>query len=86
VDSVGESITDRNLNAEQENQLLQLQQGCHDVLKEIEALLFKYRSLGTNRIRKWKWIGWGREKVPDIRQRLNTSVAMLTSFNTTIVT
>jgi hypothetical protein len=78
------TMKERTLDTSQKAYLHRLQEGCQDVLEELETLLNKYKSLGTNRKWKWKWISWGREKVPDIRQRLISNIGMLTSFNTTL--
>jgi hypothetical protein len=84
VDLVSLNLADRELNAVQQTYLKQLRGGCQEMLEEVEAMLTKYESLGTNRKLKWKWIGWGKERAPGIRQRLALNIGMLTSFNTTL--
>jgi hypothetical protein len=82
LELVSLTVKERRLDASQELYLRRLQQGCQTVLVELETLLSKYKSLGTNKKWKWKWITWGGEKVIDIRQRLISNIGMLTSFNT----
>ena len=72
------------LSASKGEDLRQLINGCKSVLQELEELLQKYKSLGTQSRRTWDRLRWGRGPVKDIKQRLVTSTASLTSFNTSL--
>ena len=72
------------LSASKGEDLRQLINGCKSVLQELEELLQKYKSLGTQSRRTWDRLRWGRGPVKDIRQRLVSSTASLTSFNTSL--
>lgn len=85
VDSVAEAVARNEIDPNQRDRLVQMQNGCFDVLKEMEGLISRYRSLGTNRVQKWRWIGLGSRRVPGIRQRLNSNIGLLTSLHTSIV-
>ena len=76
--------TAHGLSASQGEDLRQLINGCESVLQELEELLQRYKSLGTQSRRTWDRLRWGRGPVNDIRQRLISSTASLTSFNTSL--
>jgi len=73
-----------NMDTEREAHLLQIGNGCHDVLKELESLLTKYDSLGTQTQRTWDRMRWGVEDIASIRLRLISNTGMLTAFNASI--
>ena len=76
--------TAHELSASKGEDLRQLINGCKSVLQELEELLQRYKSLGTQSRRTWDRLRWGRGPVKDIRQRLISSTASLTSFNTSL--
>lgn len=76
--------TAHDLSASKGEDLKQLINGCKSVLQELEELLQRYKSLGTQSRRTWDRLRWGRGPVKDIRQRLISSTASLTSFNTSL--
>ena len=76
--------TAHDLSESKAEDLKQLIDGCKSVLQELEALLQRYKSLGTQSRRTWDRLHWAREPVKDIRERLRSSTALLTSFNTSL--
>lgn len=76
--------TANNLSESQKEDLGRLMNGCKSVLQELEELLQRYKSLGTQSRRTWDRLRWGKGPVKDIRQRLISSTASLTSFNTSL--
>jgi hypothetical protein len=84
VDDVRVTIKESGLNESRTEEILHLGQGCLDCLIDLEALLRKYQSLGTRSKRTWDRLGWEREKIADIRQRLISNTGLLTSFNTSL--
>ena len=73
-----------DLSNSKEEDLRRLINGCKSVLQELEELLQRYKSLGTQSRRTWDRLRWGKGPVKDIRQRLISSTASLTSFNTSL--
>ena len=58
--------------------------GCNSILEDLEELLQKYKSLGTQSKRTWDRLRWSKRPVKDIQRRLISSTASLTSFNTSL--
>ena len=77
-------LSEQPLEPERRKQLDVLGKGCRDVLKDLEVLLKKYDSLGTQSQRTWDRVGWAFEDISSLRERLVCSTAMLTAFNTAI--
>lgn len=82
---VQESVNDHEPSPSKMNDLKQLIEGCNDVLKELQSLLQKYKSLGTQSRRTWDRLRWGEEHVESIRQRVISNIGLLTSFNVSII-
>jgi hypothetical protein len=61
--------------------LVEIKDGCHDVLRDLERLLEKYESLGSDKQRTRDKVKWGLEEVSEVRERLSINVNLLTSFN-----
>jgi hypothetical protein len=61
--------------------ILDLGQGCLDCLHDLEALIRKYESVGSRARRAWDRMGWEKEKIADIRQRVISNTSLLSSFN-----
>ena len=77
---VDESITGYNLTHTQEAGLKTVGNGCHNVLTDLETLVNKYESLGTQSKRTWDRMGWGFQGVADLRSRLTSNTVLLTAF------
>jgi hypothetical protein len=84
VELLGITMKDRDLTPGQETSALQLRDDCQEMLAEIGGMLAKYENIPKSKKWTWRWIGWGKDKVPDIRQRLILNCGLLTSFNTTL--
>ncbi|KAI9678774.1 MAG: hypothetical protein M1817_005831 [Caeruleum heppii] len=54
--------------------------GCHSVLVDIQALVDKYHSLGTQTKRTWDRLGWARQDCAELRARLTSNTALLTAY------
>lgn len=80
-----EMVSQQNLTPEQKAKLAQCRQGCEAVLKDLEGLLNRYESMGTNARRTFDRMGFGMEDITGIRLRLISNVTMLDAFNTTCV-
>lgn len=82
---VSTNILNRHkLEPDQKRQLLKLGEQCHKVIKDLEELVERYESLGTQRQRKRDRLQWGLEEISTIRQRLISSNGALVSFNTAV--
>ena len=80
---------DSILNSNQEDKkrtLNVLVQNCIEVLKELQQLLTRYRSLGTNQKRAWDRVKFGSEGIQEIRNKLMFHTSSLTLFLTTLET
>lgn len=60
-----------------------IKEGCEKVLVDLQSLVEKYESLGTQSKRTWDRMGWGNEDVADIRARLTSNISLLTAFIST---
>ena len=80
-----ELLSQQGLSTGQKVKLTKCQQGCEDVLKDLDALLVKYESLGTNSRRTFDRMGLGMQDMNGIRLRLISNVTMLDAFNNTCV-
>ena len=54
--------------------------GCRNVLIDLETVVSKYESLGTQSKRTWDRMKWGGEDLMQLRVRLTSTVGMLTAF------
>lgn len=68
----------------QVERLLVVGKGCRDVLIQVDAILKKYRSLGSSQRRLRDKLRWHVEKKGNVRIRLMSHTTMLASINSTI--
>jgi hypothetical protein len=54
--------------------------GCRSVLDDLQHVVDKYDSLGTQSKRTWNRLKWGQENVADLRSRLTAQTVMLSAF------
>ena len=76
-----EMLSQQSLTAKQQAGLATCRQGCEDVLQNLNNLLIKYESLGTQSQRTFDRMGFGNQDMKDIRLRLVSNVSMLDAFN-----
>ena len=60
-----------------------IKEGCEKVLIDLQNLVEKYESLGTQGKRTWDRMRWGNEDVAEIRARLTSNISLLTAFIST---
>ena len=60
-----------------------IKEGCEKVLIDLQNLVQKYESLGTQSKRTWDRMRWGNEDVAEIRSRLTSNISLLTAFIST---
>lgn len=83
LEEVRDSIKGKDLSQAKNEDLRQLLRGSERVLVDLDILLKKYHSLGTEKKRAWNRLHW-REPVEDIRLRLVSHVGLLTSFRASV--
>jgi hypothetical protein len=54
--------------------------GCKDVLQNLESLIVKYESLGSNSRRTWDRMRWHSDDITELRARLTSNVVLLTGY------
>ena len=54
--------------------------GCISVLEELQQLVDKYGSLGTQTKQTWDRVRWANEDIVELRARLICNVTLLTAF------
>ena len=54
--------------------------GCYHVLKDLDNLVQKYQSLGTQSKRAWDRMRWGAEDIAQLRARLISNTGLLTAW------
>lgn len=75
-----ETIFRSPLSPESQARLRTIGDGCQCVLGDLQALVDKYESLGTQSRRTWDRMKWGAEDIVEIRSRLTSNATMLTAF------
>ena len=82
LDEVQESISEHELGRRKRTQLAKLINDCNGVLKDLQGLLEKYKSLATQSKRTWDRLRWGKEPIEETRSRLVSHTTLLTNFRT----
>lgn len=60
-------------------------EGCQGTLDGLKAIVVRYESLGTQAQRAWDRARFGLKDLSEIRQRLVSSLTLLTAFNTAMI-
>lgn len=84
IDDVRLTIREEQLDQQKTEEILHLGQGCYDCLLELEALLRRYHSLGTKSKRTFDRIGFERDRVNEIRQRVIANTGLLNAFTSSL--
>ena len=80
-----EMLSQQELAEGQRVKLVSHQQGCEEVLRDLDRLLVKYESLGMKSQRTFDRMGFGMQDMNGIRLRLISNVSMLDAFNNVCV-
>ena len=75
-----ETILKSPLPPQSRKRLKTICDGCQNVLSDLQALVDKYESLGTQSKRTWDRMKWGTENVTEIRSRLVSNTTFLTAY------
>lgn len=63
-----------------------IQQGCESVLRDLQNVLEKYKSLGKlGSCDHWERMKWAKEDFLQLRRRMVVYTSLLTAFHTTII-
>ena len=85
LESIKTVVSNAGLDATKINDLNRVAQGSISVLTELEALMEKYKSLGTGtRTRTWDRLRWGQQEIALLRGRLISNVSLLSAFNSNL--
>ena len=85
LSEVVEPLKVQPISSPRQAHLAALTRTCQAVLNDLEKLLQKYDSLGSQSQRTWDRMRWGLEDISQLRGRLSNSTAMLTAFNTSLI-
>ena len=79
----GDAASPPSLSSEDQNDLKTLYDGLQAIVKELDSLLKKYKSLEStsNPIDRLKW---GQEDLDGLRERLRSNINLLTTFNASL--
>jgi hypothetical protein len=77
---LGENLPAQTLSSTRQARLKTIGDGCRSVLEELQSLVHKYESLGTQSKRTWDRVKWGYNDIADLRSRLSSNVLLLTAF------
>ena len=75
-----EIFSGRELTNSQQEGLQTVVNGCKAVLRDLQALLGKYESLGSQSKRTWDRLRWGDEDIAKLRMRLTSNAALFNAF------
>lgn len=75
-----EALSAHPLPASKQANLGTILGGCQGVLDDLQSLIEKYKSLGTQSKRTWDRLGWGTNDIAEIRARLTSSAGLLAAY------
>jgi DNA-binding transcriptional MerR regulator len=73
------------LEVSRRHRLEKLQDGCRDLLRDLQAIYHKYESLGTQQQRAWDRVRFGLKDLSDLRARLVSSTTTLTAWKVAVI-
>lgn len=65
-------------------ELTEVVQNCHSILQRLDNLLKKYTFDGTKSKRAWDRLRWGKENLPEIKEKIRSNTSALNLFLTTL--
>jgi hypothetical protein len=77
---VEEILSEQSLSASKKASLATITNGCRKVLQDLQALVWKYESLGSKSKRTWDRLRWGSNDIAELRARLTSNLTLLTVF------
>ncbi|KAI9776082.1 MAG: hypothetical protein M1839_000595 [Geoglossum umbratile] len=80
---IEENLSAQTLSSTRQARLKTIGDGCRNVLEELQSLVDKYESLGTQSKRTWDRMKWGSTDIVELRSRLTSNTLLLTAFIST---
>jgi hypothetical protein len=77
---VEESLSSYSLPQSKQASLGSIASGCQDVLRDLQSLVDKYKSLGSQTKRTWDRLRWHSNDIAELRARLTSNIMLLTAF------
>ena len=77
---VEETLSGCSLSQAKRANLVKITSGCQDTLRDLQSLVNKYESLGTQTKRTWDRMRWHSNDIAELRARLTSNTVMLTAF------
>jgi hypothetical protein len=77
---IEENLSAQTLSSTRQARLKTIGDGCRNVLEELQSLVDKYESLGTQSKRTWDRMKWGFTDIAELRSRLTSNTLLLTAF------
>lgn len=78
-------IDNPQLDDSRRYRLTMLCEQCTSTLQELDSIVARYERLGTQAQRTWDRMRFGLKDLSEIRERLVSSVTLLTAFNTAMI-
>jgi hypothetical protein len=75
---VEETLSGQPLAPSKEASLATITGGCKQVLQDLQSLVLKYESLGSNTKRTWDRLRWHADDIAELRARLTSNTVLLT--------
>jgi hypothetical protein len=75
-----ETVFAQPLPPDKQERLKAVGVGCYHVLEDLDNLVKKYQSLGTQGKRTWDRMKWGTEDVAELRARLTSNTGLLAAW------
>ncbi|KAH8816232.1 hypothetical protein F5884DRAFT_852680 [Xylogone sp. PMI_703] len=85
LENSSKHILQYGIDINKETELNRLIAGCHAVLNDIQKLLGRYSKLGAKKRNIWRRIRWAIEDISGVKNRLTSTVTLLTAFNSSLV-
>ena len=86
VNETDEFLADNpRLDTSRRHRLSMLCEQCQSTLNDLDAIVARYESLGTQAQRTWDRMRFGLKDLSDVKARLVVNVTLLTAFNTAMI-
>jgi len=77
---VEETVFAQPLSPARRDRLKTVADGCYHILEDLDNLVKKYHSLGTQSKRTWDRMGWGTVDIAELRARLTVHIGILDTW------
>ena len=80
LEEAAEALSSHSLPPRRQARLKTILDGCVSVLGDLQYIIQRYQSLGTDEKSSWDRLRLGNEDIAEIRSRLAFNVSLLTAF------